>query len=122
VLALAGARCSAARRSALGGWELRLRASILSRTSTPRAAAPGAVVGVIAFANHQPDPQLPADRLIRMSRPDEEGLGVPLPHFTLKSVVAPDLQGVDAFDRPAVEEGKVLARQYHGEKASGGAQ
>jgi glucose-6-phosphate isomerase len=61
-------------------------------------------------------------RLIRMSRPDEKGLGVPLPHFTLKTVVAPDLQGVDAFDRSAVEEGKVLARQYHGEKASGGAQ
>jgi glucose-6-phosphate isomerase len=57
-----------------------------------------------------------------MSRPDEKGLGVPLPHFTLKTVVAPDLQGVDAFDRSAVEEGKVLARQYHGEKASGGAQ
>ncbi len=33
-------------------------------------------------------------------------------HFMLETIIAVDLLGVDAFDQPAVEEGKVLARQY----------
>jgi glucose-6-phosphate isomerase len=61
-------------------------------------------------------------RLIRLPRLDEHGLGALLMHFMLETIIAADLLGVDAFDQPAVEEGKVLARQYLGEKASGGAQ
>jgi glucose-6-phosphate isomerase len=61
-------------------------------------------------------------RLIRLPRLDERGLGALLMHFMLETIIAADLLGVDAFDQPAVEEGKVLARQYLGEKASGGAQ
>ena len=38
-------------------------------------------------------------------------------HFILETVIAADLLGVDPFDQPSVEEGKVLARQYLAEAA-----
>jgi glucose-6-phosphate isomerase len=43
---------------------------------------------------------------------DERSLGELLMHFMLETIVAAQLLGVDAFDQPAVEEGKVLAKQY----------
>jgi glucose-6-phosphate isomerase len=43
---------------------------------------------------------------------DERSLGELLMHFMLETIVAAHLLGVDAFDQPAVEEGKVLAKQY----------
>ena len=33
-------------------------------------------------------------------------------HFMLETIIAAHLLGVDAFDQPAVEEGKVLAKKY----------
>jgi glucose-6-phosphate isomerase len=51
-------------------------------------------------------------RLIHLARLDERSLGALLMHFMLETIAAADLLGVDAFDQPAVEEGKVLARQY----------
>ena len=33
-------------------------------------------------------------------------------HFMLETILAADLLGVDAFDQPAVEESKRLARAY----------
>ena len=32
-------------------------------------------------------------------------------HFMLETIIAAHLIGVDAFDQPAVEEGKVLAKK-----------
>ena len=43
---------------------------------------------------------------------NEESLGALLMHFMLETIIAAHLLGVDAFDQPAVEEGKVLAKQY----------
>jgi glucose-6-phosphate isomerase len=37
-------------------------------------------------------------------------------HFMLETIVAAHLLGVDPFDQPAVEEGKVLARRYMEER------
>jgi len=51
-------------------------------------------------------------RTIQLSRLDEESLGELLMHFMLETIVAAHLIGVDAFDQPAVEEGKVLAKKY----------
>jgi glucose-6-phosphate isomerase len=51
-------------------------------------------------------------RLFQLKRLDEQSLGALLMHFMLETMIAADLLGVDAFDQPAVEEGKVLARQY----------
>ena len=41
-------------------------------------------------------------------------MGALLMHYMLETIVAADLWNVDAFDQPAVEEGKVLAREYLG--------
>jgi glucose-6-phosphate isomerase len=51
-------------------------------------------------------------RLIHLARLDERSLGALLMHFMLETIAAAELMGLNAFDQPAVEEGKVLARQY----------
>jgi glucose-6-phosphate isomerase len=51
-------------------------------------------------------------RFIHLARLDERSLGALLMHFMLETIAAAELMGVNAFDQPAVEEGKVLARQY----------
>jgi glucose-6-phosphate isomerase len=51
-------------------------------------------------------------RLIRLARLDEEVIGALFMHFMLETIVAAGLLGVNPFDQPAVEESKVLARQY----------
>lgn len=51
-------------------------------------------------------------RTIHIPVLDERSLGELLMHFMLETVIAAHLLGVDAFDQPAVEEGKVLAKQY----------
>jgi glucose-6-phosphate isomerase len=51
-------------------------------------------------------------RLIRLPRLDEETLGALLMHFMLETIIAGAIMGVDPFDQPAVEQGKILTRQY----------
>ena len=51
-------------------------------------------------------------RTIHLDRLDEQSLGELLMQFMLETIVAAHLLGVDAFDQPAVEEGKVLAKRY----------
>jgi len=51
-------------------------------------------------------------RRLRLPRLDEESMGELLMHFMLETIIAAHLLGVDAFDQPAVEEGKVLAKKY----------
>ena len=59
-------------------------------------------------------------RTMRAERIDERSLGALLMHFMLETIIAAHLIGVDAFDQPAVEEGKVLAKRYlAGSKSSG---
>ncbi len=62
-----------------------------------------------------------ADTLVRNQRPtrlmeiealDERRMGALMMHFMLETIIAAGLLGVDAFDQPAVEQGKVLAREY----------
>jgi glucose-6-phosphate isomerase len=62
-----------------------------------------------------------ADTLVRNGRPvrrlsaerlDERTLGALFMHFMLETLYAADLMGVDPFGQPAVEESKILARQY----------
>ncbi len=56
-------------------------------------------------------------RTIHLDKLDEAALGELLMHFMLETIIAARLLGVDAFDQPAVEEGKVLAKQYLAEGA-----
>ena len=51
-------------------------------------------------------------RTIQVERLNEESLGELLMHFMLETIIAAHLFGVDPFDQPAVEEGKVLAKRY----------
>jgi glucose-6-phosphate isomerase len=51
-------------------------------------------------------------RILHLPKVDEETMGAMMMHYMLETIVTADLLGVDPFDQPAVEEGKVLARQY----------
>jgi glucose-6-phosphate isomerase len=51
-------------------------------------------------------------RTIAIDRLDEASLGELLMQFMLETIIAAHLLGVDPFDQPAVEEGKVLAKKY----------
>jgi glucose-6-phosphate isomerase len=51
-------------------------------------------------------------RVMRVSRIDERTMGALMMHYILETIFAAELWGIDAFDQPAVEEGKVVTRQY----------
>jgi glucose-6-phosphate isomerase len=51
-------------------------------------------------------------RTIHINTLTEESLGELMMHFMLETIIAAHTLGVDAFDQPAVEEGKVLAKKY----------
>jgi glucose-6-phosphate isomerase len=51
-------------------------------------------------------------RSIHIGTLDERALGELLMHFMLETIIAAQLLGVDPYDQPAVEEGKVLAKKY----------
>ncbi len=51
-------------------------------------------------------------RTFMLEQLNEETLGELLMHFMLETIIAAHLLGIDAFDQPAVEEGKVLAKKY----------
>jgi len=51
-------------------------------------------------------------RGLTVPRLDERALGALFMHFMLETILMGHLTGVDPFDQPAVEEGKVLARKY----------
>jgi glucose-6-phosphate isomerase len=51
-------------------------------------------------------------RTIDLERLDERALGALMMHFMLETILAAHLLGVDPFDQPAVESGKILTRRY----------
>lgn len=51
-------------------------------------------------------------RVISLPGLEERAMGALMMHFMLETMIAAHLLGVDAFDQPAVEEGKTLARSY----------
>jgi len=51
-------------------------------------------------------------RRIHLPKVDEFHMGALMMHFMLETIIMGKLMGVDPFDQPGVEEGKVLARQY----------
>lgn len=57
-------------------------------------------------------------RIMRISTLDERVMGALMMHYMLETMFAAQLLGVDAFDQPAVEEGKILTRQYLAERVS----
>ncbi len=51
-------------------------------------------------------------RIFRLTSLDERVMGGLMMHFMLETIIAAHLMDVDPFDQPAVEQGKVLAREY----------
>jgi glucose-6-phosphate isomerase len=51
-------------------------------------------------------------RQIHLAKVDAFEMGALMMHFMLETILMGRLMGVDPFDQPGVEEGKVLARQY----------
>ena len=51
-------------------------------------------------------------RQIHLAKVDEFEMGALMMHFMLETILMGRLMGVDPFDQPGVEEGKILARQY----------
>jgi glucose-6-phosphate isomerase len=51
-------------------------------------------------------------RQIHLAKVDEFHLGALMMHFMLETIIMGKLMGVDPFNQPGVEEGKVLARQF----------
>jgi glucose-6-phosphate isomerase len=51
-------------------------------------------------------------RVMTLSAMNEETLGALMMHFMLETMIMAGIWGIDAFDQPAVEQGKVRARAY----------
>ncbi len=51
-------------------------------------------------------------RQIHVPKIDEFSTGALMMHFMLETILMGRLMGVDPFDQPGVEEGKILARKY----------
>ena len=58
-------------------------------------------------------------RIFRLSSLDERMMGALMMHFMLETIIAAHLLNVDPFDQPAVEEGKILTRDYLAESDQG---
>ena len=64
------------------------------------------------IANNRPT------RIFQLDVLDERVMGALFMHFMLETIIAAHLLDVDPFDQPAVEEGKILTRQYLAESDS----
>jgi len=51
-------------------------------------------------------------RTFQIARVDERSMGALMMHFMLETIIAGHLMGIDPFDQPAVEQGKILTRDY----------
>lgn len=51
-------------------------------------------------------------RTFHVPKLNERTLGALFMHFMLETIIAGKILGVDPFDQPAVEEGKILAKKY----------
>jgi glucose-6-phosphate isomerase len=77
----------------------------------------GHVVGDLVAAQQKaiPEALIAARRSVRtidLEKLDERALGALMMHFMLETILAGHLLGVDPFDQPAVESGKVITRRY----------
>jgi len=51
-------------------------------------------------------------RVFHVEQADEATFGALMMHFMLETVITADLMGINAFDQPAVEDGKKIAKAY----------
>jgi glucose-6-phosphate isomerase len=55
-------------------------------------------------------------RILHVPEVSPFNMGALMMHFMLETIIMGKLMGVDPFDQPGVEEGKVLARQFLAEE------
>jgi glucose-6-phosphate isomerase len=58
-------------------------------------------------------------RVLEVPNIDEKSMGALMMHFMIETIISADLIGVNAFNQPAVEEGKILARHYLSKESGG---
>ena len=51
-------------------------------------------------------------RVFELQKLAEEEMGALMAHFMLETMIMAEIWGINAFDQPAVEEGKLLAKKY----------
>lgn len=51
-------------------------------------------------------------RILHIDSLNEASLGALLMHYMIETIVTAELLGINAFDQPAVERGKILTREY----------
>jgi glucose-6-phosphate isomerase len=95
-----GARVPAARARQLGVEYL------ANKTVGDLVSAEAQATAQTLFKNGRPV------RVIHFPRVDEFDMGALMMHFMLETIIMGRLMGVDPFDQPGVEEGKILARKY----------
>ncbi|HVY57231.1 MAG TPA: glucose-6-phosphate isomerase [Xanthobacteraceae bacterium] len=93
----------------------RMDADLIARAGEPGMA--GKTIGDLVAAQGRATAETLAKngcpvRTLHIPRLDAASLGELLMHFMLETIIAAHLLGVDPFDQPAVEEGKVLAKRY----------
>ena len=82
------------------------------RTIGDLVAAQGRATADTLAKNRRPVRRITLDRL------DERTLGELTMHFMLETILAGYAIGIDPFDQPAVEEGKILAKRYLADSGS----
>jgi glucose-6-phosphate isomerase len=97
---------SADGRSWTRTWQARRRAGLC------RQARGRIRLGAAARHRRHADPQWPPRRRIIVPELNDQAMGALMMHFMLETIIAAHILGVNAFDQPAVEEGKVLAKSY----------
>lgn len=95
-------------------------ARLAEQAGTPYLA--GHSAGDLVAAEQQAIPQALVDagrpvRTIDLERLDERALGGLMMHFMLETILCGHLLGVDPFDQPAVEAGKILTRRNLGSRS-----
>jgi glucose-6-phosphate isomerase len=50
--------------------------------------------------------------VLKLEQVDEAAIGALMMHYMCETIIAADMLGIDAFNQPAVEQGKILAREY----------
>jgi glucose-6-phosphate isomerase len=98
-----------------GGHGPALDASLAQRAGEPDFA--GRRIGDLVAAQGRATAETLAKngrptRTIHVERLEERALGELLMHFMLETILAGYALGIDPFDQPAVEEGKILAKKY----------
>jgi glucose-6-phosphate isomerase len=101
-------------RTACSGMGPRIDAKLADQAGAAYLA--GRSAGDLVAAQQQAIPRALVDagrpvRTIDVERLDERALGGLMMHFMLETILAAHLLGVDPFDQPAVEAGKILTRR-----------